>query len=460
MSTFRRFLFSAALASSALIAVAPAHSETILGALAKAYENNASLNSARAGVRVTDETVPIAKSGWRPTVGGSGQINYQTQSGTDIFTGSFGVSIQQSLFDGFQTTNNVRSAEANVRAAQQSLRNTEQNILFNAASAYMDIIRDRQIASLQERNLAFLGEQVRAANSRFEVGEGTRTDVAQADASRAAAIAQLAAARAQVQASGALYRQIVGQDPSNLSAAGPLTNLLPPSLDAAYTLAAAQHPAILATQHLVDAAGFSVKSAEGALLPSVTASAGVSSTYTDRGLPGVTGGMTAGSETTNSANVGINLTIPIYQGGRVSGLVRQSKEQLGQARIEVDVTRDQVRQAVTAAWTQYVAAREVSSANRQLASAAQLALNGVSEERNVGQRTTLDVLNAQADVINAQINLASSERDVVVASYAILSAAGRLTASNLGLAVTIHQPEEHYDAVKDKWYGTRTPDGR
>jgi outer membrane protein len=457
----RRFLFSAALASSALIAVVPAHAETILGALAKAYENNASLNSARAGVRVTDETVPIAKSGWRPTVGGQGQLNYQTQSGTDIFTGSFGVSIQQSLFDGFQTTNNVRSAEANVRASQQSLRNTEQNILFNAASAYMDIIRDRQIAALQERNLAFLGEQVRAANSRFEVGEGTRTDVAQADASRASAIAQLAAARAQVQASGALYRQIVGEDPSNLNAAGPLTNLLPPSLDAAYTLAATQHPAILATQHLVDAAGFSVKAAEGALLPAVTASAGVSTTYTDRqvsGLPGV--GLSSGSETTNSANVGINLTIPIYQGGRASGLVRQSKEQLGQARIEVDVTRDQVRQAVTAAWTQYVAAREASSANRQLVSAANLALNGVSEERNVGQRTTLDVLNAQADVINAQINLASSERDVVVASYAILSAAGRLTASSLGLAVTLHQPEEHYDAVKDKWYGTRTPDGR
>lgn len=467
MFRYRRFLLSAAIASSVVFAGVPAQAETILGALAKAYENNASLNSARAGVRVTDETVPIAKSGWRPTVGAQGQINYQTQSGNEIFTGSFGVSIQQSLFDGFQTSNNVSAAEARVRAAQQSLKNTEQNILFNAASAYMDVIRDRQVAVFRERNLAFLGEQVRAANSRFEVGEGTRTDVAQADASRASAIAQLAGARAQAEASAALYRQIVGEDPNSLSAASPLANLLPGGIDSAYTIAAGQHPAILATQHLVDAADFSVKAAEGALLPSLSASAGVSTSYrdssagggsvTDPSLPGVNLG---GSSTTNSANVGVNLTIPIYQGGRTSGQVRLSKEELGQARIEVDVTRDQVRQAVTSAWTQYVAAREAVTANRQLVSAAQLALNGVTEERNVGQRTTLDVLNAQADVINAQINQASAERDVVVASYAILSATGRLTASNLGLAVTLHRPEEHYDAVKDKWHGTRTPDGR
>src|SRR5690606_19623481 len=175
------------------------------------------------------------------------------------------------------------------------------------------------------------------------------------------------------------------------------------------------------------------------------------------GLPGVGGGQDGNS---NSASIGLNLTIPIYQGGRVSAEVRQSKESLGQARIEVDVVRDQVRQAVAAAWTQYVAAQQVVSANRELVSAAQLALNGVIEERNVGQRTTLDVLNAQADVITSQINLASAERDVVAASYAILSAVGRLGPERLGLAVEVYQPQEHYDAVKDKWIGLRTPDGR
>jgi len=192
------------------------------------------------------------------------------------------------------------------------------------------------------------------------------------------------------------------------------------------------------------------------MLPGVSATAGVSRNYRDSTAP--TGGTPNGWST--SAQIGATLTVPIYQGGRASATVRQSKESLGQARIEVDVARDTVRQAVAAAWTQYVAAQETVAATRQLISAAQLALNGVVEERNVGQRTTLDVLNAQADVTDARITLASAERDVVVASYAVASATGRLSAARLGLGVKIYQPEEHYKAVKDKWYGLRTPDGR
>src|SRR5690606_19626575 len=249
--------------------------------------------------------------------------------------------------------------------------------------------------------------------SRLEVGEGTRTDVAQADASRSAAVARVSAARAQALSSAAIYRQIVGDEPGKLKPAAPLAKLLPSSIDAANAIAANEHPAILATRHLVDAAAFSVKSAEGALLPHLSASAGVSRDYrhTDGGgstLPGTSDGYSS------SASVGATLTVPIYQGGRASAQVRQSKESLGQARIEVDVSRDNVRAAVTSAWTQYTAAREGVDANRALVSAAQLALNGVIEERNVGQRTTLDVLNAQNDVIDARITLVNSERDVVV----------------------------------------------
>nr|WP_210327514.1 TolC family outer membrane protein [Aminobacter carboxidus] len=436
-----------------------ASAETILGALAKAYQNNSTLNSARAGVRVTDEGVAIAKSGWRPTINGSASIDYSTtrrDSTSHLTTGSFGIEIKQSLFDGFQTKNNVAAAEARVRAQNQSLRNTEQNILFDAASAYMDVIRDRQIAALRERNLQFLGEQVRAARSRFDVGEGTRTDVAQADASRSAALAQLAAARAAALSSAATYRKLVGEEPKNLKGAAPLAKLLPKSLDSAAALAAEQHPAIQATEHLADAAGFSVKSAEGALLPQVSASAGISQTHRDNSPNSIT----SPDGWTTSANIGATLVVPIYQGGRASATVRQSKESLGQARIEIDVNRDLVRQAVTSAWTQYTAAREAVAANREVISAAQLALNGVIEERNVGQRTTLDVLNSQRDVIDAQINLATAERDVVVASYAILSAAGYLSVERLNLQVTKYKPEEHYNAVKDKWIGLRTPDGR
>ncbi|BCM20120.1 TolC family outer membrane protein [Mesorhizobium sp. J8] len=459
MPPLRKSVLIAILVSATALSPLAASAETITGALAKAYQYNSQLNAARAGVRVTDEGVAIAKSGWRPTVTGSGSIDYTSTHGQgitrNITTGSFGVQINQTLFDGFQTKNNVAAAESQVKASVESLRNTEENILFNAASAYMDVIRDRQIAVLTEQNLQFLTEQARAARSRFEVGEGTRTDVAQADASRATAVAQLSAARATALASAATYHQIVGDEPGKLKAASPLGKLLPSNLDSALAVASAEHPAILATQHLVDAAAFSVKSSEGALLPQVTASAGVSDNYS-HSVPDLTG--TNGTST--SANIGATLTIPIYSGGRTSALVRQNKESLSEARIQVDVSRDQVRQAVVSAWTQYVAARESVDANRQVIDAAQLALNGVIEERNVGQRTTLDVLNAQNAVITAKINQASSERDVVVASYAILSAMGRLSVDRLGLPVTKYRPEEHYNAVKDKWYGLRTPDGR
>jgi len=451
-------------AGTALAFSLPAHAETIFGALTKAYQYNSELNSARAGVRVTDENVAIAKSGYRPQISGSADINYVSQSGVQIRTGGFGIGLSQMLFDGFQTRNNVRAAEAQVRASNEGLRNTEQNILFNAAAAYMDVIRDRQIAALTERNVQSLVEQLRAARSRFEVGEGTRTDVAQADAARSAAVAQAAGARAQVTNSEAVYRQVVGDKPGKLKGAGPVKGL-PGGVEQSYGIAANEHPAIKANLHLVDASGFSVKSAEGALMPQLSAEAGLSSDYTGR-RPVTTPGYIPGIPSTNpngwsdSASVGLRLTVPIYSGGRTSATVRQRKESLGQARIEVDVARDQVRAAVAAAWAQYQAARESVDANRDLVAAAQLALNGVVEERNVGQRTTLDVLNAQADVISAQINQISSERDYVVASYAILSATGRLSVRRLGLKVAEYKPEEHYNAVKDKWIGLRTPDGR
>ena len=463
VSLVRKGLVAIALFSATALYPAVGTAETILGALARAYQNNSALNSARAGVRVTDENVPIAKSGYRPTVNGFADIDYTSRTsnnGTRLATGGFGVQINQLLFDGFRTKNSVASAEAEVHASNESLRNTELNTLFNAASAYMDVILFRRIVSLREQNLEFLSEQVRAAQSRFEVGEGTRTDVAQANAARATAVAQVADARAQLRSAEGTYRQVVGQDPGRLGPASPLARLLPKSFDQAVAIAAEGHPAILATEHLVDSAVYSVKVAEGALLPQLSAQATLSRDYSNisGGIDG--GGGSSGNGWSSSASIGANLTVPIYQGGRTSAQVRQSKESLGQARIEVDVQRDQVQNAVTSAWAQYNAALQGVSAARESVSAAQLALSGVIEERNVGQRTTLDVLNSQADVINAQINLANFEREVVVGSYAILSAIGWLTVDRLNLQVARYNPKEHYRAVKDKWYGLRTPDGR
>ncbi len=451
------------------LAVSPAAlAETIKGALAKAYENNSELNSARAGVRVTDEGVAIAKSGYRPIITGEGGVSYDfghnraSNRGSRTTNASLGISISQTLFDGFRTKNGVAAAESQVFAQRESLRKTEQDILLGAVSAYMDVIRDRQVAALQKKNLSALQEQVRAASARFEVGESTRTDVAQAQARRSAAIAQLNAAEAQAKASAASYRQVVGENPGQLKSPGSITKQLPSSLDSAVQTAQAEHPAIVASLHSIDATEYVVKAAEGALLPTLSARAGVQRVYEGKSnfpkidVPSVDNS----SAVSDTASVGLQLTVPIYQGGREYAQVRQEKERLGQARINTDVARDQVMQAVTSTWSNLQAAKASVTANKELVSVAQLALDGVIEERKVGQRTTLDVLNAQKDVTDARISLVQSERDVVVLSYALLSATGRLSVKRLGLGVAEHKPEEHYKAVKDKWFGLRTPDGR
>ncbi|MEM8539947.1 MAG: TolC family outer membrane protein, partial [Pseudomonadota bacterium] len=314
-------------------------------------------------------------------------------------------------------------------------------------------LQNRQIASLREQNIESLKEQLRSERARFDVGEGTRTDVAQAESSLAQARALLASAEADARASEAAYQQVVGTPPGPLKSATALSKILPKSLASAEQIAAAGHPSILANQALVDSGVFTVKSSEGAFLPQVQLNAGVSQTYVDSDNLQADGSTTSG-------NVGIDVTVPIYQGGAASATVRQNKELLGQARIDVDVARDAVRSAVTSAYTALDAARLALSANQQAVNAAQLALNGVIEERDVGQRTTLDVLNARSTVLNNRISLVQAERNLVVSSYALASSVGRLTAKRLGLKVTAHDPEEHYNAVKDKWYGLRTPDGR
>ena len=443
----------------------PSLAETIKGALAKAYENNSSLNSARAGVRIEDEGVAIAKSGYRPVITGEGNTSYASSknrvsnAGARVSTASVNITISQTIFDGFQTKNNVAQAEMRVLTEREVLRNTEQNILSNAATAFMDVIRDRKIAAYRKSNLAFLKEQVRAANARFEVGEGTRTDVAQANAGQSQAVAQLNAAEAQVKASEASYRQLVGSAPGKLEAAAPLKKLLPKSLDGALQTALSEHPAIKARNYAVDANLFGVKVAEGALLPSLSAQARLEREYQHTDTTNFRG-PTEVEALNDSASLGLRLSVPIYSGGRTSALVRQQKERLGQARIDTDVAIDQVRAAVTTSWTQLTAAYAAVTANKQLVSAARLALDGVVEERKVGQRTTLDVLNAQKDVTDAQISLADAEHNIVVGSYSVLSAVGRLNIRSLGLGVAEHKPEEHYKAVKDKWFGLRTPDGR
>ena len=480
----KTFWLSAALAVGTLLSTTNLSlAETLTSALAKTYSNNQDLNAARAQLRATDENVPQARAGLRPFVSGVGSAKLnrsRTSSGDNISTAysrtqslGFGIQINQTIFDGFQTPNNVASAQAQVRAAQENLSNTEQNTLSDAVAAYMNVLRDRQIASLRRQNLGFLQEQVRASRARFEVGEGTRTDVAQAESQQALATALLNSALSQVASSEATYFSVIGDAPTNLKPGSAPMRLLPKSVDRAFAISQREHPAILATLAAVDAAAYQVKSSEGAFLPQVSITGSVDDTYSQAnseggrsvgsssfsGLPGVSSPNVI-TQNDTSASIGAQVTIPIYQGGRNSSVVRQNKEILGQRRIQVDSARDQVRAAVATSWAQLQAARANITGYQAQVQAAKLALNGVSEERNVGQRTTLDVLNAQADVISAQILLVGSQRDEVVAGYAVLSAIGRLSHDQLALAGKSYKPADHYKAVEDKWYGLRTPDGR
>jgi outer membrane protein len=274
--------------------------------------------------------------------------------------------------------------------------------------------------------------------------------VALAESQRAAAQAALNFAEARVKTSMAIYRQIIGDDPHQLRTPRGVDYLAPRNIQEALNIAFGEHPAILATQFLVDQADWGVKRAESDLLPTLSLEGTVARGY-DRG---------SDFNDSDSASVIARLRVPIYQGGRVSATVRQRKEVLGQRRIEVDQTVDNVRAAVFSAYSELESAKASVEAGIVQERAAKLGLEGTVEERKVGQRTTLDVLRSQQDVIDAQVTLSTSRRDVIVAGYAVLSAIGRLSPDRLKLAVVDYDPIEHYEIVKDKWFGLRTPDGR
>ncbi|MBV6656645.1 MAG: TolC family outer membrane protein [Devosiaceae bacterium] len=439
--------------------VAPAYSETLAGALVRAYQTNPELNAARAGLRVTDEGVPQALAGYRPTVTGDASTGVnitrtrpdgRPNSTTTTYPTTLGLTVVQPLFRGFQTRNSVAQAEASVQAGRAQLLNTEQNIFVSAAQAYMDVLADRSILTLRQQNVSFLEEQVRAAQARFDVGEGTRTDIAQANARRAFALAQVSAARAALTTSNAIYRQVIGTDPSTLVTPSPFTQGMPRTLRAALDLALSTHPAIEAARANVDVAQSAAAVAEGALLPTLDLQGRAQRTWDQGGSDGPN----------DSFSATLQLNVPIYQGGRASSQVRQSIELVGQRRLELDVTREQVRASVLSAFGGFESARAQIESSELEVAASQVALAGVIEEQRVGQRTTLDVLDTQEDLINARITEVNARRDLVVASYSLASSIGRLTAESLGLRVARYEPAEHYEAVRDAWHGLRTPDGR
>jgi outer membrane protein len=459
----------ACLAVATLLAACPVElrAETMSGALALAYMGNPDLNQQRAGVRAADENIPQATSVFLPQASGSGSYGYsyletrttpnvpiQGVRSTAIFStsaGIVGLTVSQTLFNGMRNVNGVRQAESSVLGARENLRLGEETILLSAATAYMNVLRDAAVLDLRRNNIIVLEEQLRQTRDRFSVGEVTVTDVAQADASLASARSDYFAAEANLETSKANYRQIIGVQPNRLQPARTIEAILPRNLQTAVAVAMSEHPAIQAALHQVDSAELQVKIQEGQFYPTVSAVGQATNNYAFDGAPGVK---------VFSGTILAQVSVPFYTGGLIDAQVRQAKELLTQARIQVDLQRDSARAQVVSSWGILESAKAAIRSNESAVKAAEVALAGIREEAKVGQRTTFDVLTAQQTLLNARVSLVISQRDRVVASYNVMAAIGRLTASNLNLNVTEYDPTIHYDAVKYKWIGVRTPDGR
>jgi outer membrane protein len=431
-----------------LLGIHAADAETLAQALASAYADNPTLNAQRSSLRATDEGVPQALSGYRPTVGAAASAGATDSNGTTFYPRGVSLTVTQPLFAGFRTLNGAKIAEAAVLAGREVLRTTEQTTLLAAAQAFMDLVEAQATLNLQKQNVDFLSQQVKTAQDKLDVGTATRTDLAMTNASLAAGQASVDSAVAALNTAIAVYEQVIGHRPRALGSAKPIESLLSKSLNAALDDAMNYHPAILAASYNVDVADFNVKVEEGALLPTVSLQGSVSN---NEG---------SGSAGGNAASAVVSLNVPIYSGGALSSKVRQAKETLDQARIQLDVARDQVRQQAISEWGVLDAARAQISAADSEVNAQNLVLSGVVEQQQVGQATTLDVLTAQQTLLSARVALVTAQHNRVVASYTLLADIGRLDAETLGLSVTMYDPVEHYAQVRDKWDGLRTPDGR
>lgn len=453
------------LAAAILLPAFPsqARAETLQQALVSAYMTNPNLNAQRSALRATDESVTQAKSGFRPRASASADTGYRHFSaesdrrldsvapGLDPTSsqegpsnpGGYSITVTQPVFSGFRTLNAVREAKVNVAAGREALRSVEQTVLLNAVTAYMDVVRDQAIVRLRENNVKVLTEQLTATRDRFEVGEVTRTDVSQAEASRAGAISQLSAAQATLKSSRAVYEQVIGHPPSNLIEPTPMESGLPRGLPEALAIADAENPDILRALFLEEAARYVVKQIIGETRPQID----IEAQYNKRFNSNPT------SEYQEETTVMGRITVPLYAGGEPSARARAARHTVQQRKREIDNARIVARANVVAAWSQLVSARAQIESDQAQVRAQQIALNGVREEEKVGQRTVLDVLDAEQDLLDAQVSLVQTRRDLVVASFTVHSAIGRLDAASLSLPVNYYDPDVHYQRVKNKWHG-------
>jgi outer membrane protein len=438
-----------------------AAAETLPEAMVKAYQSSPQLNADRARQRGTDENVPQALAGYRPQILASLSAGLQavrntlpdnTIQGATLRPWTIGVTVSQVLFNGFKTANSVRVAEFQVLSGREALRNTGQGVLLDAVTAYMNVLANYALVEAQRTNVAVLREILETTKRRLNAGDVTPTDTAQAEARLSRGLADLNAAEVVLAISKAIYAQVIGAPPAQLVAAMPVDRLSPITVATSIETANHEHPAVLGAGYDVDVAQTTIKVAESTLLPTVAVQASASRSKDSDSTLGTFG--------TDQASVIGQINVPIYDGGTAASQTRQAKEMASQSRMVLEQVRNQSRTAVVSAWVANEGTKIALTASQSEVHAAEIALQGVRREAAGGQRTTIDVLNAQQDLTSARSRLILAQRDRVVASYTLLSAVGRLDVHVLNLETPDYLPELHYHQVRDAWHGLRTPSGQ
>lgn len=431
--------------------VAGASAQSLEEALSSAYTNNPSLAAARAGLRATDEQVPQALSDWRPTVTMSGDYGKEalrspsssgTAKGQHRDPASIDLTITQPLYRGGRTVAATQKAEDTVEAARARLASTEQSVMLDAATAYMNVVRDQAVLELKVNNEQVLRRQLQATQDRFQVGEVTLTDVHQAEARVSGATAARIQAEGALEVSRAQYRNVVGEFPGSLKAP-PVPTDIPADSDGAVRQALESNPDIRAAVFDEKASASGVTEVRGELLPTVSLSGSM------------TKSRDASAENTRLTDyqAQVSVSVPLYQSGSVYSRLRSARQTVVQNRQNLEAARRSAVETTTQEWETLVTARAAIEAYRTQVSANEIALDGVRREAAVGSRTVLDVLDAEQELLDSRVNLVGAQRDLIVAIYGVKAAVGSLTARALSLPVEYYDPEIHYREVHDKWFG-------
>ncbi len=458
-----RLALLASAASFVAAFAAPAHADTLREALTDAYRSNPTLQSARASQRATDETVAIQKAAGRPNASATGQyVEFVKQSSTSFTaperTIGGSVNLGVPVYSGGAVKNGVIAAETRVKAGQAGLRATESSVFSGVVAAYMDVLRNQAIVGLSTNQVEVLTVNLRATSDRFEIGDLTRTDIAQSQSRLAVAQSDLRAAQANLIAARETYIQLVGDAPDDLQPPPPLPGL-PDSAAAAVDVALDYNPDLIAAREQAEATRYDVKVAGAGRLPTVSLFAG--GDYSN--FLGTLGGSISGTvpQTSTAAQMGVQLSIPLFQGGRPAAQQRQAQARASSALEQVIAAERDAIATVRAAYASWQAANAIIESSQTAVSAAELSLEGVRAENTVGNRTILDILNAEQELLSARVQLVTARRNAYVAGFTLLAAMGRAEARDLGLEDDgpLYDPQVNYDRVQGKWSDwSRDPD--